>query len=152
MKKALIVLAVIAAFVAGFFIFLNNKNSSLGMIRIGEKTEVFIEYATTGSQRVKGLSNRENLPQNQGLLFVFEKPDFHKFWMKDMYFPIDIIWIDENWKIIDITKNISPETYPKTFSPKLPAKYVLEVNADFGENSKINIGDRIFGASTEPHF
>ena len=63
--------------------------------------------------------------------------------MKDMYFPIDIIWIGENNTIVDITKNLSPRTYPKTFSPKTEAKYVLEVNSGYVEAHGINIGDLV---------
>jgi len=49
------------------------------------------------------------------MLFVFEEPKIRSFWMKDMSFPIDIIWVDEGLEIVGIEKRISPNTYPKTF-------------------------------------
>ena len=51
--------------------------------------------------------------------------------MKEMNFPIDIIWLDDNWRVIDLTKNISEKDFPKIYQPRLPARYVLEVNAGF---------------------
>lgn len=92
---------------------------------------------------MRGLSGREKLPENSGMLFVFDKPDYHSFWMKDMKFAIDIIWIDENKKIVDITYNTAPETYPATFRSNVPVQYVLEVNAGWAEQSAMNINDVI---------
>ena len=87
------------------------------------------------------MSNREKLPANAGMLFVFDQPDYHSFWMKDMLFAIDIIWIDENKKIVDITHNAEPESYPKIFQPSSPAQYVLEVNSFWAAEHGIVIGD-----------
>jgi len=87
------------------------------------------------------LSNREKLAENQGMLFVFDHTDYHSFWMKDMRFAIDIIWIDENKKVVDITHNAEPESYPKIFKPSLPAQYVLEVNAGWAEEHRVKVGD-----------
>ena len=102
--------------------------------------ELKVEIADTPQKRIDGLSGRQNLDQNKGMLFIFEKPDHYSFWMKNMKFPIDIIWIDENKKIIDITKNASQESYPERFSPKIPAKYVLEVNAGWADKHNVKIG------------
>ncbi|MCH8986811.1 DUF192 domain-containing protein, partial [Patescibacteria group bacterium] len=105
--------------------------------------EIEIELADTLEKRVRGLSGRDKLLKNQGMLFIFDKPNFHSIWMKDMRFALDIIWIDEEWRVIDITKNALPESFPQTFRPISPAKYILEVNAGFTEKNRIRIGNQV---------
>ncbi len=97
----------------------------------------------TAEERGHGLSGRKTLLPNEGMLFVFEKPDRHGFWMKDMNFGIDIVWIDENKKIIYMEENILPESFPIIFQPILPALYVLEVPSGFVFTNKIKIGDSV---------
>jgi uncharacterized membrane protein (UPF0127 family) len=63
--------------------------------------------------------------------------------MKDMLIPIDIVWIDESKKIVDISSNIEVNTFPNTFSPKEPARYVLEVPKGFIQKNEIKRGDRL---------
>ncbi len=101
------------------------------------------EIAKTLQEKSQGLSGRILLEQTKGMLFIFDQPGFYGFWMKDMNFPIDIIWIDQNRIIVDITENLFPATFPKSFQPKSPAKYVLEVNAGFADKNKIVIGDAV---------
>jgi uncharacterized membrane protein (UPF0127 family) len=99
--------------------------------------------ADTNERRTKGLSYRESLGNSQGMLFVFDKPDKHGIWMKGMNFPIDIIWIDSNLRVMDIAKDVSPVTFPKIFEPKDAASFVLEVNAGFSEKNGIKIGSEL---------
>lgn len=99
-----------------------------------------IEIARTPKELERGLSGRENLAENQGMLFVFNKSDRHAIWMKDMKFPIDIIWVGEDLKIVDILANITPDTFPQTFLPRTPALYVLEVNAGWTAQHNIVVG------------
>lgn len=77
------------------------------------------------------------------MLFVFDRADYHSFWMKDMNFAIDIIWIDESKKIIDITRNAEPESYPNIFKPRLPVRYVLEVTSGWSKENNIQIGAQV---------
>ena len=98
--------------------------------------------AITPKERQTGLSNRDSLPKDSGMLFLFDRPDIHLFWMKDMNFPIDIFWISEEGKIISIERQISPESFPATFTSSSPAKYVLETNISI--QSMINIKTLIF--------
>lgn len=102
------------------------------------------EIADTPATRTSGLSFREELTDDQGMLFVFDKADYHSFWMKDMNFPIDIIWIHDN-HIVDLTKNIPPEKDKDLtiYKPKNPVKLVLEVNAGFSEKNSFKIGDSV---------
>ena len=81
-------------------------------------------------KRVLGLSNRTNLPEGiDGMLFIFPKSDTHGIWMKDMNFNIDILWLDDNFNVVDQRLNVSPDTYPESFTPSAPALYVLELPA-----------------------
>lgn len=88
----------------------------------------------------KGLSGRSNLPTDQGLLFVFDREDIHRFWMRDMNFPIDILWLDEKMKVVYIKEVALPTSYPEVFTPTTKAKYVLETPAQFVANYGIKIG------------
>lgn len=88
-----------------------------------------ILVADTPAQMEKGLGGRDSLPQDTGMLFTFPTEGRYGFWMKDMIFPIDIVWIGSNKKIIGISGNLSPETYPGTFYPPSNIQYVLELNA-----------------------
>lgn len=117
-----------------------QQKPSLYQIKIGS-VDIPVEVAETPAEKAQGLSGRESLPQSQGLLFLFDTPLQYQFWMKDMNFPIDIIWISTDKKIVDITENVDPGTYPKTFNPLSPAQYVLETNALFAQTHDIKIGD-----------
>ena len=101
-----------------------------------------IEIADTEEERNLGLSGRTRLDSNAGLLFVFQDPGEYGFWMKDMKFPIDIIWMDESFTVIDVKEDVKPESFPEIFTPPKNILYVLEVNAGFSraqgiENGKI---------------
>jgi uncharacterized protein len=113
--------------------FLSIKEKDVSRIKIGEET-LTVYLAKTTQEKSKGLSGIKRLEEVEGMLFIFEEETTPFFWMKDMNFPIDII---------EITENISPETYPKTFSPKKPVKYVLEVDAKWCEEKNIQIGDKL---------
>ena len=106
-------------------------------------TYINVELANTAEERARGLSGRDSISKGDGMLFVFNKPAIPSFWMKNMNFSIDIIWIGENYIIVDITKNVLPNSFPQTFQPQTPAKYVLEVSAGFSDRQDIEIGDRV---------
>jgi hypothetical protein len=102
-----------------------------------------IEIADTEAARIKGLSGLPSIPLQTGLFFIFDKASYQGVWMKDMLFSLDLIWFDETYSIIQIDKNISPNTYPTIFTPNRPAKYLLEVNAGFADRNGIRVGDKI---------
>jgi len=89
----------------------------------------YLEIADTPKEREQGLSGRDSLPKENGLFFVFDRPDYYGFWMKEMKFPIDIVWFNEKKEVVGITRNLKPESYPKVFYPPQKIKYALEVNA-----------------------
>jgi len=94
-------------------------------------------------ERAKGLSGTEILGEKEGMFFVFEEEDKYGIWMKDMKYPIDIIWFDSYGSIVHIEEKVSPNTYPKVFKPTVKSKYVLEVNSGFVEKNNIKVGDTI---------
>lgn len=116
-------------------------NECITEVIVGER-EFEVDVADTRESRRQGLSGRESLAENEGLLFTFENPGTYPFWMRDMHFPIDIIWIQEDKTIVGVAENLSPDTFPQTFPPPEPITYVLEVHADFDE-TQIRRGDRV---------
>ena len=91
-------------------------------------------------EKARGLSGMAGLPENHGMLFVYASSGRPGFWMKDMHFPIDIIWLSADFTIVNITPSISPDSFPRVFRPKEPAQYVLEVNAGFAERHGVSVG------------
>jgi uncharacterized membrane protein (UPF0127 family) len=104
---------------------------------------LFVDIADTPEERKRGLSGLENLKPGTGLYFKFDYPDFHGIWMKDMNFPIDIIWLDSSQRVVDIKKGASPDSYPEVFVPNREAMYVLEVPAGFVESEGIKVRDQV---------
>ncbi len=88
-----------------------------------------LELATTTKQQEHGLSDRRSMPRDHGMLFVYQQEKKECFWMKDMHFPLDMIWLDADHKVIYIANNVSPDTYPDTICPGDPAEFVIELNA-----------------------
>jgi uncharacterized protein len=142
--KKVIILAAIGILLLTSFGFLagsgGTKQEAVKSLKIGGVV-LNIEVASTDAERQQGLSGRDGLGGNEGMLFIFEKRGYYGFWMKDMKFAIDMAWLDKNKKIIFIRNNVSPDTYPKSFGPSEPSLYVLETNAGFFESNKIKIGD-----------
>jgi uncharacterized membrane protein (UPF0127 family) len=102
-----------------------------------------MEVADTNQLKEKGLSGHAPLAKNQGMLFVFKTPDAYGFWMKDMLFPLDIIWLGEDYRVVHVEHAVSPDTYPKIFTPTSPALYVLEISAGQADLLGIKIGDSV---------
>lgn len=109
-----------------------------------EKSCFEVELAVIEEEQVKGLTGREFLGQNKGMLYVFDKEDFYNFWMKNMSFPLDIIWINNNFVVVDIMENADPCKGPICFDivTDKKAKYVLEVNSETVKNIDLKVGDK----------
>ncbi len=116
------------------------EEGDTSLLRIGEY-QLAVEVADTPAEREQGLSNHVPLAEGHGMFFIFDTPGQYGFWMKEMLFPLDIVWIDENGKVIGVERNILPETYPnQIFMPKSPIKYVLEINSGEALRFGIDIG------------
>lgn len=101
------------------------------------------EVADTKASRELGLSGRNGLRNNEGMLFVFESFGRYGFWMKDMNFPIDMVWINQNGIVVKIEPNLSPSSYPNTFINEAPAMYVLELGDGRAEEYGIFLGSKL---------
>ena len=119
---------------------------SLKEIKVGGKA-IKVTLANEPEERAKGLSSVSSLPEDQGMLFVFETKDtYPSFWMKGMIMPIDIIWVNDG-KIVKIDKNIAPpptgtvDKDLKLFRPDKPIDYVLEVTGGFSDKNNLKTGD-----------
>lgn len=106
---------------------------------LGNET-FYVDIVLKEADRARGLSGRSGLATNEGLWFVFEEPARHAFWMKDMLFAIDIIWIDINGLVVHIEHGLTPETFPTIFTPSSDASYVLEVNSGTAERLSVSVG------------
>lgn len=100
-------------------------------------TTIPIEVADSQKERMQGLSGRQSLPSQSGMLLIFDYESEWGIWMKDMSFSIDIIWAKSDGEIIAVAHNVAPETYPNAFLPPEPALYVLEVPAGFAKTHSI---------------
>jgi uncharacterized membrane protein (UPF0127 family) len=101
---------------------------------------ISLEIASSNAARERGLGGRAHVAANKGMLFVFDKPTATCFWMKDMRFPIDIIWLNAAKQVTYVQPSVAPRTYPKTFCPKSPASYVIELNAGQAQALGISTG------------
>lgn len=133
----LMVLALIG--VAAYFVFAPQLRPHV-TLHLGDG--VFLtQVAKTPTAREKGLSNTQSLRDNEGMLFVFDHDDKWAIWMKNMNYPIDIVWLDKDKKVVYIVKNAPPESYPyESFVPKQEARYVVEVPAGTVAKKSIVIG------------
>ncbi len=101
--------------------------------------------ARSPEERARGLSGRDGLKEDEGMFFVFPKEGRHGFWMKDMSFPIDVLWLNKEGKVIHIVENMKPNSYPKTYYPDIPASFAVELPANSVSKTKVKVGDIIGG-------
>ena len=104
---------------------------------------VRVVVADTPAERAQGLSGVGGLAEDEGMLFVFPKDGEPSFWMKDMLFPIDMLWIDAAGRVVFIVPSVSPNTYPHAFTPNTPSRYVMELPAGFAMQHKIEVGSKL---------
>lgn len=102
-----------------------------------------VQIADSDPRRVRGLMFQDQLPYDEGMIFVFSEPGLYSLWMLNMQFPLDMIWFDHNGNIVHIEKNIPPcktvveITTCQSIIPDNAASYVLEVTAGFIDQNNI---------------
>ena len=144
MKKIIVILVGIFLLYVLWSLSFQSKTKSL---KVGNAT-LSIEIADTPEKRSQGLSDRKSLCENCGLLFIFKTPGIYPFWMRRMYFDIDILWIS-NGEVVDITygAKVPPKEElgaPKTFyRPNRTVDQVLEVNAGWVKEKGIKVGEKV---------
>lgn len=113
---------------------------SVGMFRIQA------EVADNQSARMTGLMNRKSMPQHAGMLFVFEQPARHCFWMKNTFLPLSIAFIDDAGKIVNIA-DMQPQTEDSHCAEK-PVRFALEMNQGWFKSKAISAGATVNGIAT----
>lgn len=114
---------------------INDKESNLVDITIGDK-KYKVEIADTPEKQEKGLMGRKSLPENQGMLFIYDEPQDLSYWMKDTFISLDIIFIDDDMEVVSVKQGQPMSEEPITEND---VQYVLEVNS----NSGIEEGDQL---------
>lgn len=126
-----------------FFLIFNFKIKNNITKVVIKDVVINVNVADSDIERRNGLSGKKTIKDDEGLLFVFPKSQKYGFWMKDMNFPIDIAWINENKMIVHIENDVAISTYPNVFYPPFDSLYVLEVKNGFFVKKDIKIGDYI---------
>lgn len=160
MKKFLVQFVFLTIVIAGALFFFNPTGGprNLDLPFLPQKTalatldingHIFkVEIADTQSKRSKGLSGRSSLPEDQGMLFVFDRADKYPFWMKELKFPLDFIWIKED-SVVDILPNVPPPAEGQTdeslpiYQPRVEIDKVLEINGGVAEKLGLKLGDTV---------
>ncbi|HVZ12396.1 MAG TPA: DUF192 domain-containing protein [Patescibacteria group bacterium] len=152
MKKLILVYVVLVVIVILLAVFKGGGNLLSFIPSFGKTatatvngTKLNLLVAKSDQDRVKGLSGRKSLDKNQGMIFIFDHKDKYGFWMKDMLFPIDIIYIDTD-HVVYVVRNAPAGgqlANLTVYRPDDPANYVLEVNAGIADKLKIQKGTTI---------
>ena len=151
MKAVLVILALSAAALFGVACGGSSKDAvstrepGLALVRIGALAVQAEAPVSESDAFYRGLGGRQSLPDDGGMLFVFQEPGLHGFWMKDMLIPIDIIWISDGGRVVDV-QTAQPEPgvadpQLKRYNPSGPARYVLEVRAGLADEKGVQVGD-----------
>ena len=104
-----------------------------------------VQIADTEPRRIRGLMFQDQLPYDQGMIFVFDKPGLYSLWMLNMQFPLDMMWFDEEGKIVHIEKDVPPCKTPleiascQSIVPEGQAVYVLEVTSGFVTQNNVTM-------------
>ncbi|HLG23458.1 MAG TPA: DUF192 domain-containing protein [Candidatus Nanoarchaeia archaeon] len=142
MKKIILILTLIFLVSCSRYI---EKSQNEVIIDNGKQIiRINVEVADEEKEWEKGLMLRDKLDENSGMLFVFEREKSQSFWMKNTLIPLDMIFINQNFGIVDIKYAVPCEKDPcKLYKSAKPAKYVLEVNGNFTARNNINLGNKI---------
>jgi uncharacterized membrane protein (UPF0127 family) len=121
-------------------------------LRLPSGTLLQVEVMVKDEDRAMGLMFRPSLPKDRGMLFVFERSDFHGIWMKNCRFPIDIVWLDEERRIVHVAEAVpacKAEPCP-VYNPLRRAAYVVELNAGQARRDKAVVGATLGFTLPEP--
>lgn len=142
--RRLLLVAIIVGFIGAIglgLIFANSSDNKPSATINGQRLN--LEVIASPEAQAKGLSGREAIGEDEGMLFVFQDTSEHCMWMKDMRFSIDMIWLDGTKRVVHMAKNVSPRTYPKNFCSQWPSKYVLETAAGKSEELGLRRGQQV---------
>jgi uncharacterized membrane protein (UPF0127 family) len=135
------ILVGIVAIVFAVIAVLPKKDTATNLIVDNQNFQ--LQVANTPAEQEQGLSGLKSLPQNQGMLFKLQSQQVTCVWMKGMEFPLDILWLNSDKKVVHIQAEVSPATYPHKFCPLTPAQYTLELNAGQIYKTGIRLGQTL---------
>ncbi len=136
------VVAVVVLLGVVVFAQVTNRNSNTDILQVNGRS-FLLQIARSEQERELGLGKRVSLPANEGMLFIFPQVQPECFWMKDMHFSIDMIWVNTKKQVVYIKHNVSPSTYPDSFCPTQPVKYVIELSAGMTNNAGLRVGQTL---------
>lgn len=111
---------------------------------INEEVKIKVEYARTPDEWARGLSGREKLGAREGLLFIFPQEQRLAFWMREVKFPLDIIFINKDKRIVDLVTMQPCKADPcPTYTSRVPSLYVVEVNSGFAQRNGFGVTDQV---------
>jgi uncharacterized membrane protein (UPF0127 family) len=116
--------------------------AALVQIRLPSGRQLTAELMVTDEERARGLMFRDALPRDRAILFVFEEAEFESFWMKNCRFPIDMVWLDAERRVVHVAERVPPckrDPCP-SYRPLRRALYVVEMNAGQAHREKVRIG------------
>jgi hypothetical protein len=148
-KIAVVVLVIVAVFGFGFSYYLDSLSGGYNMYAIfpnGEKVKI-LDVLKTNEERARGLSGRTALGADEGMYFSFPEEDSYGFWMKDMNFPIDILWVSKG-TLVGFAENAAPQpgvpdSSLTVYTPPQAIGGVLEMTAGAKQRYNLNVGDKI---------
>lgn len=123
---------------------MTNKGLKRGQVCFKDKC-FDVELAQTQEEKERGLMFREKLDPNKGMLFIYEDEGIRSFWMKNVQFPLDIIWINEKKEVVFISENVQPceKNLCSRIKTDIKAKYVLEINAGACKKGALKMRDNV---------
>lgn len=146
LNKFLLLFLIVLLIFGGLIFYQYKKGTTVnGKVIVQEET-FNVQIVDKPADLQKGLSGRGSMPANQGMLFLFPNKGDYPFWMKDMEFPLDIIYISDN-KVVTIYEEVPSPLYPNenltVYRSKVPANKVLELNAGSVKKFNIKVGDEV---------
>ena len=159
MRTKIFLLAILAVLGLGVFVFYSSleggaeQSEAEDVVKNWERRDVILakigshafrlRVARTERERAQGLGGVAALVQNEGMLFTFQNDGLHGIWMKDMRIPIDILWLSNDFQIVDFAEKVSPDSFPRIFTPTTPARFVVELPAGAKKASGVAAGDAV---------
>ncbi len=138
--KEIVAAVIMIVFAIACIVLYNTYMTGKPYMKLHDK-KFSLDIADDPEERTRGLSGRESLADSRGMLFIYDEPGIYGFWMKEMKFSIDLLWLDKDLKIVHVVPAASPDSYPSVFYPSAEAEYVLEVPAGTTEQLGIKVGD-----------
>jgi len=146
-KKRVIFLVLMALLlISGALLFNAPKQSEIIEVRFPSGVKLQAEVGDTPEKLLFGLAFRESLPEDRGMIFLFEKSGLHKVWTKGFQFPVDLIWVDESKQVVHVKEAAQPcmkDPCPWYGPPPEHARYVIEANMGFVKRAEATVGTEL---------